>query len=178
MAEAKLCKIECCGNASYLKGLCNAHYLRKKRHGDPLGGGTGKGAPLSWLKKTIKDQTDDCIDWPFAKNGNGYGWAYYMGKRIGAHRLALVIKTEVNPYGLDAAHSCHNRSCVNPMHLRWACRSENALDRHLDGTMKTKVSASDVRMIRASDKSATILAEEFSVSKSLIYKIRSNKVWK
>jgi hypothetical protein len=178
MAEVKLCKIEGCGNASYLKGLCNAHYLRLRRHGSPLGGGTGKGAPLSWLKASIKNQTDDCVDWPFAKNGNGYGWAHYAGKRIGAHRLALVLKTGIDPSGFDAAHSCNNRKCVNPMHLRWAGRSENALDRHIHGTMKTKISEADVQMIRTCSKSAKVLAKELCVSESLIYKIRSYRVWK
>lgn len=178
MAEDKICNVDGCDNASYLKGLCNAHYLRARRHGSPLGGGTGKGAPLAWLKASIQIQTEDCINWPFAKNGNGYGWAHYMGKRIGAHRLSLVLKTGIDPVGYDAAHSCHNRNCVNPNHLRWAGRSENALDRHIDGTMKTKISEADVHMIRACDRSAKALAEELCVSKSLIYKIRSHRVWK
>ena len=178
MAEDKICSIDGCSNASYLKGFCNAHYLRAKRHGSPFGGGTGKGAPLAWLISSIQVSTENCINWPFAKNGNGYGWAHYMGKRIGAHRLALVLKTGVDPNGYDAAHSCHNRNCVNPLHLRWAGRSENALDRHLDGTMKTKISDADVQMIRSCEKSAKTLAEELHVSKSLIYKIRSYKARK
>ena len=36
MADSKLCCIEGCGKPSYRNGMCNAHRLRLKRHGDPL----------------------------------------------------------------------------------------------------------------------------------------------
>lgn len=40
MAETFLCSIAGCGKPMLNKcGYCNAHYLRKRRHGDPLAGG-------------------------------------------------------------------------------------------------------------------------------------------
>jgi hypothetical protein len=44
--------------------------------------------------------------------------------------------------------------------------------------MKTKISEADVQMIRTCSKSAKVLAKELCVSESLIYKIRSYRVWK
>ena len=63
-----------------------------------------------------------------------------------------------DPPDLVAAHqpgTCHDPLCVNPHHLRWATPSDNALDRHGDGTSATgskngnaKLSDSDVSDIR------------------------------
>lgn len=36
MADSKLCCIEGCGNPACKRGYCNAHYIRLRRHGDPL----------------------------------------------------------------------------------------------------------------------------------------------
>lgn len=36
MADSKLCCIEGCGNPARKRGYCNAHYIRLRRHGDPL----------------------------------------------------------------------------------------------------------------------------------------------
>ena len=35
MADSKLCCIEGCGKPAYRSGMCNAHRLRAKRHGNP-----------------------------------------------------------------------------------------------------------------------------------------------
>ena len=178
MAETKICTIpECCNPAS-TKGFCNSHYLRMRRHGSPYAGTTGKGAPKAWLLSFLMENTLECVDWPFARNGNGYGWAWHDGKRIGAHRLALALHTGQNPKGLDAAHSCHNRKCVNPKHLRWATRGENALDKRKDGTSHSKITLDDAVSIRSSVDGSRELAEKFGISISSVQKIRSGKHWK
>lgn len=33
---AHTCRVESCANKTKARGLCNAHYLRQRRHGDPL----------------------------------------------------------------------------------------------------------------------------------------------
>ncbi len=178
MAETKICIIDECCNPLYLKGLCNSHYLRLRRHGSPYAGATGKGVPKEWLRSSILNITSECVDWPFAKNGNGYGWAHHDGKRIGAHRLALVLHTGKNPEKLDAAHSCHNRRCVNPVHLRWATRSENFRDRRKDGTSNSKITSDDAKYIRMSTDSVRSVAEQFGISTSAVYKIKNGMLWK
>ena len=42
MKSKKCCEIEGCGMKSYVKGWCNAHYLRWRRHGNPLAGSYSK----------------------------------------------------------------------------------------------------------------------------------------
>ena len=172
------CSVEGCGNPARLKSLCNAHYLRLRRHGDPRGGGVGNGVPRAWLEAIVKNPPDGCVDWPFASNGNGYGWASYEGKRIGAHRLALLLHTGKNPRGMAAAHECHNRNCVNPKHLAWKTPSENGMDRRRDGTNRSKFTASDVAHIRASCETGVALARAYGVTPSAIGKIRKGVNWK
>lgn len=43
--RSSCCAIDDCEKPCYVRGFCNAHYLRWKRHGDPLGGGPVRVAP-------------------------------------------------------------------------------------------------------------------------------------
>lgn len=83
--------------------------------------------------------------------------------------------------GLVIAHLpvvCHNKACVNPIHLREATRSENTLDKHLDGTMNTTLTAQKVLEIRASNKSQNDLAIQYGVKRDTISKIVNRITWK
>jgi len=81
---------------------------------------------------------DHCIIWPFALTPHGYGRVRYKGVRTSAHRVVLEMAKGPPPSSdYVAAHApviCHNPSCVNPRHLRWASVLENSKDRILDGT--------------------------------------------
>lgn len=84
--------------------------------------------------------SDECVPWPFAvEPSSGYGAIKYNGKKYTAHRMALIIASGGHDSpGMDAAHKpvvCHNRGCCNPLHIRWATRSENSLDKRLDQTI-------------------------------------------
>lgn len=39
MAAPRICSIEGCDKPAYKRGMCNAHYIRWRRHGDALAGG-------------------------------------------------------------------------------------------------------------------------------------------
>lgn len=75
----------------------------------------------------LASNTDQCILWPHGQTNNGYP---SMGpSRPRAHRYVCEQKYGPAPKGkTDAAHSCRNRLCINPRHLRWATRSENMMD--------------------------------------------------
>lgn len=88
------------------------------------------------------DITETCWLWTGATTLLGYGKMRLNGKLQLAHRIMLAEKLG-RPIadGMVAAHApiiCHNRSCINPEHLREATLSENQKDRALDGTMRNQ----------------------------------------
>ena|SRR5215203_5679271 len=82
-----------------------------------------------WEKVDIKGE-DDCWDWQWGCFQNGYGNFKTGYQPWKAHRFALTIS--VGPSPIDkplAIHSCHNRKCCNPAHLRWGTHKENMAER-------------------------------------------------
>lgn len=131
----KVCKIAGCGGRVKARGWCKKHYERWRSHGDPLGGGTPRGDCLRFLQDNKDYCGEECLIWPYSGNGTGYGKVRNRGVRKYAHVVMLEMTAGPKPTPKhEAAHSCGNRSCVNPQHLRWATPSENQRDRLLHGT--------------------------------------------
>lgn len=191
----KACAITGCnGNAHHSangrKGLCSSHRRREGRHGDPLGGRTPVGLPLSWLRKALEYTEDKCLKWPFAKAGKGYGNVCVGdGSYIGAHVwVCLNAHGEPDVENAEAAHSCGVRLCCNPRHLRWATPKENAGDKIAHGTVPcgeahhgAKLAEADVieiRRLEASGVSRRSSAEAFGVAVATIEDIVHRRTWK
>jgi len=85
---------------------------------------------------------------------------------------------------MEACHSCRNRHCVNPEHLREDTRTANQRDRVKDGTdnrgersARAKLSEQNVLDIFNSNKSKRELSEEYGVSYSSIRDIKNGMNW-
>lgn len=188
MALGVACAVEGCGcDTQGLKMYCRRHQRRYRLYGSPSGGGTDRGALMAWIDAHVGHKGDECLPWPFSFSSAGYGQVHWRRGNIGAHRLMCQLAHGA-PTGpaLEAAHSCGNRSCVNPNHLRWASRSENENDKRMHDRVargsrhgRSKLSEADVIRIKARIHQVTMhsLATEYGVSMNAIASIKSGTSW-
>lgn len=125
----KICSIPECGRKILARGWCNRHYDRWRKHGDPTGGGPDrpacrKGSPAERFWKSI-DRTGECWAWTGTIYPNGYGSHSIKGRSNLAHRFAYSLIVGPIPEGAHLDHICHNKSCVNPAHLRPVTHKQN-----------------------------------------------------
>lgn len=144
------------------------------------------GEPKRWLLDAMARQGDSCMEWPFGRSG-GYGSLRWEGRARHAHTVVceLLGGSPPSPKHTDAAHSCGNRLCVNPRHIRWATSAENQRDKVEHGTTLrgaknagVRLSEEDVRLVRASTAaSAASLGRRFGISSQAVLNIRTGKTW-
>lgn len=150
MAERSVCSIDWCDNPAYRRGYCCAHHARLLKWGDPLKGGPMKatyGDPRKWLERAILSDAEECLVWPFATKPNGYGDFRIRGRMMYPHRYVCMSANGDPPdMSMQAGHSCGNRACCNPKHIRWVTRQENEADKRVHGTWE--VSRSGLAMGR------------------------------
>lgn len=119
------CTVMGCEKDSKTAGLCNSHYKRNRRHGDPLGGAQPRDRrPLEErFRSGYSEVESGCWEWHGALDSHGYGVMRHRG-RIAAHRYSFESATGRKSFG-EIDHTCRNRKCVNPDHLREVDKSQN-----------------------------------------------------
>lgn len=72
---------------------------------------------------------NDCREWSSKRTRAGYGRLHINGVETYAHRAMMVALTgQPVPDGLCVLHSCDNKCCINPNHLRIGTHAENMQD--------------------------------------------------
>lgn len=103
-----------------------------------------------------------------------------------AHRLVCIASNGPTEGRLDAAHSCGNRTCINPRHLSWKTRSANEADKLRHGTAnrgerhgRSKLTTTDVLAIRSLVETLkrSEIAAMYGVSLTTVSEIRSGSKW-
>ena len=184
----KVCSMEGCGGRVRARGLCKKHYERWWKHGDPLSGKIPHGETLRFIENHRHYAGTQCLLWPYGKHGNGYGKVCKDGRRRRAHAVMLEMTAGPPPTPKhQAAHSCGNRACISPQHLRWATSSENQRDKLLHGThnrgernSQAKLTAAQVREIRELLEQGVRQREVgrlYGIAQSSISLIKGGKSW-
>lgn len=188
----KQCSIDGCGKPRYVRGWCNAHYLRWKRHGDPLAGVTPNGEPLRWLQEVAFSHVDTgpCLIWPYARSDSGYGKVWIDDRLQVVSRIVCERRHGPAPTPQhEAAHSCGqgHEGCCNPWHLDWKTPKQNHADKLVHDTHQrgerhgqAKLTESDVHAIRrliAAGKTRAAIGNQFGVAPSVISHISSGEAW-
>jgi hypothetical protein len=134
--------------------------------------------------------SNGCIEWDGYKCPEGYGVLSVQGKKVKAHRLAATLAYGQPQKNHRALHSCDNRPCINPEHLRWGTAKENYQDmidrnrtNYASGERhgKTKLTNADVLQIRELGKqgvSQTEIAKRYNMSQAGIWLILQHINWK
>lgn len=184
------CTFGQCKKKHYAKGFCSAHYTRLWRHGSP--GKTTRTPPgkvLEWMRAHLDCEGEDCLLWPFATGGGGYGVVAYKGRQRPAPNVMLRLAEGKPPTrNHECAHSCGNGhlGCVNPKHLRWATRKENHADKIKHGTSNrgekspaSKLTEEQAREILSLKGilPGNQIASSYGVSPGAIYQIWRGKNW-
>ncbi len=139
------------------------------------------------FRRLARIETDDCVLWPHRLNERGYGSINRSGHERRVHRMSLILATGQEPPPTTfALHSCLNRHCLNPRHLRWGTAKENAADRmagpnHNYGQRhgRARLTEDDVRTIRRhAGVSRNVMARWYGVSGSAVQQARSGDTWK
>ena len=73
-----------------------------------------------------------CIIWFGPENQKGYGRILVERKRQNVHRVVYEMECGPIPNGMVIDHICHERSCINPDHMRICTNNENVKNRKLN----------------------------------------------
>lgn len=145
------------------------------------------------------DRSDPEGCWPYAKRTvYGYGQVTVRKRSVHAHRVSWAIHNGPIPKGMFVLHSCDNRPCVNPAHLRVGTHQENMDDMTRRGRAAgqytyapapvgelshgSKLTDADVVEILATYRRlygmGKRLADRFGVSSACINKIVTGQTWR
>lgn len=136
----------------------------------------------------IPEPNSGCWLWEGGTAGNnGYAAiARKSGSRM-VHKIMYEIHKGKTPKGKEVRHTCDMPICINPDHLLLGTHADNMRDasvrkrfpdRSGDKNNLAKLTAEQVREIRADPRGSNTLARVYSVDRTLIWAIRANRIWK
>lgn len=151
-------------------------------------------ADLNFWLRVQRGGDGECWLWVGWIRHDGYGALTVRGRHWAAHRLAYVLVNGEIPAGAFILHSCDERRCCNPAHLRIGTREDNtqdAIDRdrlargeraarrgEQHGCAKlTDAAVREIRSAYAAGTKQEQLAQRFGVRQQTISRVVTKKGW-
>lgn len=173
------------------------HAKRFAKHGDPLRVDPGKpyeGRSREQVERLLLERRRiteaGCWEYTGVPGHYGYCTISLHGTPWRVHRLSWTFWRGPIPDGMFVCHKCDNRVCFNPDHLFIGTVADNNADMDAKGRrrwrfttratseqMASKLTADDVRAIRASQEPVHVLAERYGISEPHVYNIRNRRKW-
>lgn len=79
------------------------------------------------------NKTKDCWFWNASTDTSGYGRFWDGNKLTGAHQFSYNLNVGEIENNLVVMHTCDNKKCVNPNHLKCGTQKENLQDMYRKG---------------------------------------------
>lgn len=150
---------------------------------------------MRWPKTTPEERFwrrvqkgDGCWIWQAATGSHGYGFINLGDRYVLAHRYSWELANGRRPGRFFVLHSCDNKKCVRPDHLRLGTSKDNVHDMMLRGLMCrgerkpfAKLTDDRVRALRAdraAGKTWSRLSLEYGVTRATAQRAADGRNWK
>lgn len=172
----------CSHDGKVRRGMCQKHYTRAIRYGDPY---RERPSLSDRFHAAYTKEENGCWIWRKALSSMGYG-AIQLGVGVTgkAHRISWELANGPIPEGMYVMHSCDTPACVNPDHLSIGTVADNSRDmvargRSLRGPKNpnVKLTPEQVQLALNRPEPATELAVVLGVNPETIRRIRRAESW-
>lgn len=140
----------------------------------------------------VSKSESGCWLWAGAVDTRRYGSLKWNGKQARSHRIAYTLANGSIPqgaghHGVVVMHSCDNRLCCNPAHLKLGSQADNMTDMKAKGRRKgigsgqangrAKLTIKQVVAIRSDVRGKRTIAPEYGISPAQVQRIRNGFQW-
>ena len=139
-----------------------------------------------WAKVDVRG-VDECWNWTASIDTPGYGGFKFRGRKVNSHRMAYHLSRGESAGPRLVLHSCDNRLCCNPAHLRLGTYRDNMADAKRRGRLcrgsqqgfaqLTESLVTALRTRAIAGESYLELAREIGVSPSTVRLACVGKSW-